>query len=79
MIKLKTTEKAVRLIEAENTIVIETEKKKRKEDIKKDFEKFFNVKVEKVRLYIKNNRKIAYVKLNKANLAIDVATKYGMI
>ncbi len=79
MIKPITTEKAVKLIEAENTLLFETEREKRKKDIKKEIEEIFNVKVEKIRTFIKGNKKYAYVRLVKENLAIDVATKLGMI
>ncbi len=79
MIKPITSEKAVRLIEAENTLLFETERRRRKPEIKKEIEETFNVKVEKIRVYIKGNKKYAYVKLDKKNLAIDVATKLGMI
>ena len=33
----------------------------------------------KIRTNIRNNKKIAYVKLNKKYLAIDVATKLGLM
>lgn len=79
MIKPITSEKAVRLIEAENTLLFETERRRRKPGIKKEVEETFKVKVEKVRVFIKGNKKYAYVKLNKKNPAIDVATKLGMI
>ena len=79
MIKPKTSEKAVRLIEAENTLIFETERKRRKQDIKKEIEENFKVKVEKVRVFIRGNKKYAYVRLKKENPAIDVATKLGMI
>ena len=79
MIRSITTEKAVRLIEAENTLLFETERQRRKEEIKKEIEETFNVKVEKIRVFIKGNKKYVYAKLNKKNLAIDVATKLGMI
>ena len=71
--------KAVRLIEAENTLLFETERQKKKAGIKREVEETFNVKVEKVRTFIKGNKKYAYVRLDKKNLAIDVATKLGMI
>lgn len=74
-----TSEKAVKMIELDNTILFETERKARKKDIAEEIEKMFSVKVEKVRTHIKHNKKFAYVKLNKANPAIDVATKLGMI
>jgi len=77
--KLKTSEKSVRLIEAENTIVIEINRKMKKPELKKEFEDIFKVKVDKIRTIIKDNKKIAYVKLNKENPAIDIATKFGMI
>ncbi len=79
MIKPITTEKAVRLIEAENTLLFETERQRRKPEIKKEIEEIFDVKVDKVRVFIRGNKKYAYVKLNKKNLAIDVATRLGMI
>lgn len=79
MIKPITTEKAVRLIEAENTLLFETERRRRKPEIKKEIEEIFKVKVEKVRTFIKGNKKYVYVKLNKKNPAIDVATRLGMI
>ena len=79
VMKLKTTEKAVRLIELENTIVVETERQARKASIKKEFEEMFNVKIANIRTHIQANKKIAYIKLSPKNLAIDVATKIGMI
>ena len=77
--KFKTTEKSVRLIEGENTLVIEVELKGRKPEIRKDIESKFNVKVESINTLIKDNKKLAYVKLNKKNPAIDIATKFGLI
>lgn len=79
MIKPITSEKAVRLIEAENTLLFQTERQRRKQEIKREIEEIFKVKVEKVRTFIKGNKKYVYVKLNKKNPAIDVATKLGMI
>jgi len=79
MIKPITTEKAVRLIELKNIIVVETERKEKKEKIKKEFEEMFKVKVDSVNTLIHDNKKIAYIKLNKNNPAIDVATRLGMI
>lgn len=79
ILKPVTSEKAVKMIELDNTILFEVERRYRKEEIKKEVEKVFNVKVEKVRTLIKANKKFAYVKLTKQNPAIDVATKLGMI
>lgn len=79
MIKPITTEKAVKLIEIENTIMFEVSRIMRKESIKQEIEKMFNVKVAHIRTLIRDNKKIAYVKLNEKNPAIDIATKLGMI
>lgn len=77
--KLITTEKAVRLIELNNTLVIEIDRRASKIQIKKDFEEMFKVKVDSINTLIKRNKKIAYIKLNEKNPAIDIATKVGMI
>lgn len=79
MIKPITTEKAVRLIELNNIIVIETDRRESKKEIRKEFEEVFKVKVDSINTLIHANKKIAYLKLNKNNPAIDVATKLGMI
>lgn len=79
MIKFKTTEKSVRLIEAENKIVIEVARNSKKDKLKKSIEDMFKVKVESINTLIHGNRKYAYIKLNKKNPAIDIATKFGVI
>jgi len=73
------TEKAVMKIEMENVLTFLLEKIKTKTEIKKEVEEIFNVKVDKVRTQVKDNKKIAYVQLNKNSPAIDVATKLGLI
>ena len=77
--KLITTEKAVRLIELNNTLIIEVDRRNSKTQIKKDFEEMFKVKVDSINTLIKRNKKIAYIRLNEKNPAIDIATKVGMI
>ena len=79
ILKPITTEKAVKLIDLDNTLMFETDRKFKKEEIKKEVEFVFSVKVEKIRTLIHGNNKIAFVKLNKKNPAIDIATKLGMI
>lgn len=74
-----TTEKAVMMIERENTLTFSTEKNTARDEIKKEVQELFNVKVENVRTLIKNAKKYAYVKLKKEFPAIDVATKLGLI
>ena len=77
--KIKSTEKIVRQIEAENTLVFVTARSVTKEVVKKEAEKLFDVKVEKVRSKIQNNKKIVYIKLKADFLAADVATKLGIM
>ncbi len=77
--KVKSTEKIVRMMESENVLVFETDRKVRKAEIKKEVESVFDVKVEKVRTHNRKNKKIAYVKLNSEFPAIDVATKLGLM
>jgi large subunit ribosomal protein L23 len=73
------TEKAVMMIEAQNVLTFKTDKKVSKEEIKKNIEKIFKVKVRGVRTLIKGNKKYAYVKLKEDFPAIDIATKLGII
>ncbi len=79
LLKPITSEKAVKMIEIDNVLLFETSMSAKKPEIKKEVESVFSVKVENVRTFIKGNKKYAYVKLNRANPAIDVATKLGMI
>ena len=74
------TEKAIRMIESENTMTFEVERKARKEDIKKQIEALYKVKVTKVNTMITpRGTKRAYVKLGMDTPAIDVATQLGLI
>ena len=79
ILKPITSEKAVKMIDLENVLIFEMPRLAKKKDFKNEVEKTFNVKVNGVRTLIKHNKKFAYVKLSKENLAIDVATKLGMI
>ena len=73
------TEKAVMMIESQNVLTFEVSTKMNKSEIKKEIESIFGVKVDSVRTLIRSNKKYAYIKLNKKYLAIDVATKLGII
>lgn len=73
------TEKAVMMIDSQNVLTFEVDKRKSKEDIKEEVEKMFEVKVEGIRTLIRGNKKLAYVKLKKEFLAIDIATKLGLM
>jgi large subunit ribosomal protein L23 len=73
------TEKAVMMIERDNVITFVTSKIKNKEEIKKEIEELFDVKVDKLRTLIKGNKKYVYTKLKGDVLAIDLATKLGLM
>ena len=73
------TEKAVMKIETENVMTFVVSQKAHKDEIKKEIEELFNVKVQKVRTLIRGGKKYVYVQLKKQFPAIDLATKLGMI
>lgn len=77
--KVKATEKVVRQIEVDNALVFMVDRKVTKPEIKKEIENLFGVRVDKIRTHIRKNKKYTYVKLNKNNPAIDVATKLGIM
>jgi len=79
ILKPVTSEKAVKMIELDNTLLFEAPRTVNRADIKNEIQRLFNVKVENVRIMIKLNKKFAYVQLKKENPAIDIATKLGMI
>lgn len=79
ILKPITSEKAVKLIDLENTILFEVPKQEDKKSIRAEVERAFSVKVHSIRTHIQLNKKFAYVRLNKANPAADIATKLGMI
>lgn len=74
-----TTEKAVRLIEAENKLTFVVDIKATAEKIKKAFEQEFKAKVTKVNTLRKGKYKIAYIKLSADTPAIDIATRLGLM
>ena len=79
IIKPLTTEKTIKLLETENKIVFVVDRRVNKKEIVREIEERFNVKVSKINTQIKNNQKIAFVKLKSETPAIDLATKLGMI
>lgn len=77
--KIISSEKIVRQIEADNSLVFEVDRSVSKEDVKKEVESLFDVKVKKVRTKTFKNKKIAYVKLKEDYPAVDIATKLGLM
>lgn len=73
------TEKGIKLMEAENKLIFVVDSRSTKKDIKKSVESMFNVKVESVNTFINQGNKKAYVKISKETPAIDIATRLGLI
>ncbi|MDI6737079.1 MAG: 50S ribosomal protein L23 [Nanoarchaeota archaeon] len=75
-----TTEKSVRVMEAENKLIFIVDRQASKHEIKRAVEDMFKVKVVKVNTAIlPSGEKKAYVTLAAETPAIDVATKLGLI
>jgi len=74
-----TTEKAVKLLELENLLMFEVDRRLTKLEIKNQVEETFNVKIKSIRTLTRENKKIAYIRFDQKNPAIDIATKLGMI
>ncbi|MBS3087516.1 50S ribosomal protein L23 [Candidatus Pacearchaeota archaeon] len=77
--KIKSTEKIVKQIEVDNSLVFVVDRAISKPEIKAEVESLFDVKVEKVRTHTMKNKKLAYVKLKSEYPAVDLATKLGMM
>ncbi len=74
------TEKSIRLIEAENKLIFIVDRCAKKEDIKKELEGIFKVKVLKINTQITpDGMKKAYVKFAEDTPAIDIATQLNVL
>ncbi len=80
ILRIHMSEKALRLIEEENTLTLIVARTASKHDIKTAVEKLYNVKVEKVRTMITpKGEKKAYVKLAPEYKASELATQLGLV
>jgi len=74
------TEKIMGLVQNENKLVFMVDKKATKQEIKKEIEETFKVKVVNVTTVITpQGAKKAYVKLGPEKPAIDLATDLGLM
>ncbi|MBI5398631.1 50S ribosomal protein L23 [Candidatus Woesearchaeota archaeon] len=74
------TEKSIRLMEAENKLVFIVDNQATKTDVKKAIEELFKVKVVKVNTFVTpQGQKKAYVRLSPESPALDVATELGLM
>lgn len=74
------TEKAVKLIEAENKLIFIVAKDASRADVKKAVEILFEVKVQDVKMEITpDGKKRAYVRLAPEFMADEIAAKLGVV
>jgi len=74
------TEKGIRHIEADNTILFVVDSKATKTDIKTEVERMLSAKVVSVNTFNgPDGEKRAYVKFSMQTPAIDIATKLGIM
>ncbi len=74
------SEKALMLIDKQNTLTFIVDIKANKHDVKRAVETLFNVEVESVRTLITpRGEKKAYVKLKPEYKATEIATKLGLM
>lgn len=74
------TEKSIRLMEAENKLIFVVNKKATKKEIKKSIEDMFKVEVDSINTFVNaDGEKRAYVKFSAKNPAIDIATQMGLM
>lgn len=78
-IKAVSTEKALRLLETENTFTFNIDRKMRKNELKKELEGTLGIKIEKIRTHIIKGEKIAFVRMKKESSASELASRLGMI
>ena len=74
------TEKSIRLMEAENKLIFVVNKNTSKKEIKEAIEEMFKVEVVSVNTFVNaDGEKRAYVKFSTKNPAIDIATQMGLM
>lgn len=73
------TEKTIRLMEAENKLVFVVDRKATKQDIRKAFQEAFGIAPDTVNTHIRGREKLAYIKLRPETPAIEIATQLGLM
>lgn len=73
------TEKSVRLMESQNTLIFAVSSRANKAQIKQSIERLFKAKVAAVRTHTLGSEKRAYVRFAKETPAIDIATNLGLM
>ena len=80
IVRIHYTEKALRLLEEQNTLTLIVRRDATKHDIKRAIEELFNVKVISVRTLITpRGEKKAYVRLAPEHDAKEIASRLGAV
>ncbi|MGC8682099.1 MAG: 50S ribosomal protein L23 [Candidatus Acidifodinimicrobium sp.] len=80
ILSLRGGEKAMRLMQQDNKLSFIVKKDTNKVELKKEIESVFSVKVESINIINRmDGDKVAIVKLNRENNAMDLATQLGLI
>ncbi|MCL5009369.1 MAG: 50S ribosomal protein L23 [Candidatus Parvarchaeota archaeon] len=80
IISVQSGEKATRLMQTENKISVVVSKSSNRVSIRKEIEKIFDVKVDKINIINKmSGERIAIIKLKPESNAMDLATKLGVV
>ena len=73
------SEKAIHLLERENTLVFAIDERMTKQDVKREVEERFKVKVVRVNTQRGPKGKKAFVTLSRDASALDIATQLGLL
>lgn len=74
------TEKSIRMMESQNSLIFVVEHSATKKQIKEAIEELFSAKVERVNTAIgPDSEKRAYVRFSDETPAIDIATQLGLM
>lgn len=73
------TEKSIRLMEAENKLIFVVDKKATKSEIKNAIKKIFKADAISVNTHVINGEKRAYIQFSMETPAIDIATQLGLM
>lgn len=72
------TEKAVKLLEENKTLAFIVDLKATKKEIAESFKMFYGIAPVSVNVMIRDNKKIAYIKLPKEVNVVSLASEMGM-
>jgi len=74
------TEKSIKLVDSENTVVFVVDNRSKKEDIRKAISEIYKLDALSIRTMVDfKGRKKAYVRFKQDSAALDLATELGLL